>query len=342
MKRIHILILAAIKAIIINLPQLYAQSIQRADLISRLKAEQALSDSIAAMDSTSQCVEFRSELLKALLPDIRVFVCNNLLILNREGIRANLGEPEWSGNGKGKYYRSPKVAEFLKSRNIELKTPEDAIQITKLTEALIDARHYIWMLCTNTKGFTVFDDKFLKWFFSGTDNWKYDAQLYGTGWTVTKTYVGPPAQIMMPPTYYIEIDANHKFLDIKQLDMWKDVPDSNDVSIDSFYVSYDTISGIVKLRGILLKRYSKEKLRDFPIAIGIENISGKKYSYNLIDSTRTDHNGLFCVSSKIQNAKHLVFRCGVGQYVSYGKLDDIISALREKRVAPNQVLKPTE
>jgi hypothetical protein len=218
MKRIHILILAAITAIIINLPQLYAQSKQRADLISRLKAEQASSDSIAAMDSTSQCVEFRSELLKALLPDIRVFVCNNLLILNREGIRVNLGEPEWSGNGKGKYYRSPKVAEFLKSRNIKLKTPEDAIQITKLTEALIDARQYIWMLRTNTKEFTVFDDKFLKWFFSATNNWEYNAQLFGTVWTVTKKYIGPPACTIEPPVYRIDIDDHHVFKDIQILD----------------------------------------------------------------------------------------------------------------------------
>jgi hypothetical protein len=117
------------------------------------------------------------------------------------------------------------------------------------------------------------------------------------------------------------------------------------VNIDSCEISYDTISGIVKVSGILFDRINKERLREYPISIGSEYSSAKAkktYSFNVIDSTKTNHSGRFCVSAKIVNAEHLVFRCGIGEYMSYGKLDDMILAIKEKRVAPNQALKLTE
>jgi hypothetical protein len=340
MNRLSLLIFLTLATLLLGISMLHAQSTQDVDSTSWLNAERALKDYLKSRDLDSRYVEYKSAFLRSQLPDLRIFVINKrLLLLNQQGKIFDLDVPEWRGDSSGHFFIYPKMTEFLKCRGIKIDSASDAIRLTDLVDALSSAPTHIYMLSTNTKGFTVFDEDFLKWFFSSKEtNWKDKAEQNSKGWTVTTEYVGPPSQIMEQPTYCIQVDANRKFLDIKQLDIWKNVPDSNDVNIDSFYVSYDTIAGIVKLSGILLNRYSKERLRDFPIVIGIENISGKKYSYNRIDSTRTDHNGRFCISSEIQNAKHLVFRYGIGYYVSYGKLDDIISALREKRVAPNQAL----
>ncbi|MGA3286260.1 MAG: hypothetical protein ABSD46_02410 [Bacteroidota bacterium] len=116
------------------------------------------------------------------------------------------------------------------------------------------------------------------------------------------------------------------------------------VNIDSCKISYDTISGIVKVSGVLLERVTKERLREFHVAIGLDKSSGKKYVFKVIDSTKTDYDGHFCLSLKPQEAEHMIFRYGSPGSIltSYSRLNKIISELKDNSVAPNQALKLME
>jgi hypothetical protein len=47
-------------------------------------------------------------------------------------------------------------------------------------------------------------------------NWEFIATRKGPTWLVEEKYVGPPAMIMMPPTWEIIMDEHKRFLDIRQ------------------------------------------------------------------------------------------------------------------------------
>jgi hypothetical protein len=72
------------------------------------------------------------------------------------------------------------------------------------------------MLRLNTKDYTVFDERFLKWLYASGDNWKYTGAKKGDGWEVKVEYVGPPAMVQQPPTYELVVDEENRFVDLRR------------------------------------------------------------------------------------------------------------------------------
>jgi hypothetical protein len=188
------------------------------------RAESAIADHLKRIDPNMRSAEFRSNLLRKHLPDLRLFVRfdrhmsgeTRLFFVNRSGEITALPEEEWRGNPAEGCFRVARIAEFLKQRQIPVRSSEAALEFAKLFEEIQGAANYVAFLKVNTKDFTVFDKAFMEGQYGPRTYWQYSAVKSTNGWTVKVEYVGPPASILNPPTYEIDLDEVQMFRDLRR------------------------------------------------------------------------------------------------------------------------------
>jgi hypothetical protein len=171
-------------------------------------------------DPEIRSAEYRSARMSRFLPDHRVFVktgpydgTSSIFVLERSGKVHDLGEGIWKGGEDG-VVRAGEVAEFVKGRKIAVRSPEEAVEAARFFEELQGSSNYVKFLQINTKGFRVFDSRFISKFYGDRSEWKYTGEKRDGGWKVTVEYVGPPAMIQQPPVYAIDVDGDARITDI--------------------------------------------------------------------------------------------------------------------------------
>ena len=188
------------------------------------RAEAAIAEHLKRIDPNMHSGEFKSHLLRKHLPDVRLFVRfdrhmsgeTRLFFVNKSGKVTPLPEEEWRGNVDEQCFRVARVVEFLKQRKMPVQSADEALEFAKLFEEIQGAANYVAFLKINTKDFTVFDKAFIEGQFGPRTHWKYSSSARTNGWTVKVEYVGPPASIMQPPTYEIDVDEQKLFRDLRR------------------------------------------------------------------------------------------------------------------------------
>jgi hypothetical protein len=205
-------------------PQAAGQSTTKEATNEWAKADTAMANHLRQIDPNMRSAEFASFLLRKYLPDFKVHVRfdrhlsgeTRIFLVNRLGEITPLPNEEWRKNDAEKFARSRQVAEFFRRQKIKVASAEDAVEVAKLFEELQGAAFYVAFLNINTKDFRVFDKEFIESQFGPRINWKYSAEKRKEGWSVKEEYVGPPASIMNPPVYEIDLDEQQMFQDLRR------------------------------------------------------------------------------------------------------------------------------
>jgi hypothetical protein len=169
--------------------------------------------------------EVRKDLVRKYLPDVRLYVRDGafsgdtmIWVLTKDGQIADLGDGTWRGVGGDQYWAVEKVSEYLNGRKIKVENAQQAVEVAKLVEQIASSPGYVGMLRLNTKDYTVFDERFLKWMYAPRDqDWKYTAKPAGNGWEVKVEYAGPRAMVQQPPTYDMVLDEGKCFVDLRRV-----------------------------------------------------------------------------------------------------------------------------
>jgi len=189
------------------------------------EAEAKFKEYCKSIDPDLHYAIVRSERLEKLLPGFRVYVPiadvhligkSDLFLVDRQGKVSDLGEAVWTGDNPSKSFQVKKIAAFLKLRRIKVANADDAIEVAKLFEELVQAPGYVSFLRDNTNHFTVFDKRFIERSYGPRSDYQYSATPRDGGWRVKVDYVGPPAMIQAPPKYEIDLDERQRFSDLRQ------------------------------------------------------------------------------------------------------------------------------
>ena len=195
-----------------------------ADSNAWTKAEATLAAHLKQVDPTMHYGEYKSRLLRKYFPNSRLFVRydrhlsteTRLYFLNAQGEITPIHDEQWRGEAAARYLKVPSVADHLRSLKIPVKTSDDAVEVTKLFEEIQGASHYLAFLWINTSQFQSFDREFMEQQYGPRVHWQYQAASATNGWTVKVQYVGPPANVMQPPTYALEVDGQQLFKDVRR------------------------------------------------------------------------------------------------------------------------------
>jgi hypothetical protein len=187
-------------------------------------ADAAMAAHFKQIDPNMRSAIFASDLFRRYLPDFRVYVRfdrhlsgeTRIFLVNRRGEITPLPNEEWRKNDAEKFSRSQQVAKFLRRQKIKVSSAEDAVEVAKLFEEVQGAANYVEFLNINTKDFKVFDKAFIESQFGPRTDWKYSGKKRNEGWSVKVEYVGPPASIMQPPVYEIDLDGQQIFRDLRR------------------------------------------------------------------------------------------------------------------------------
>jgi hypothetical protein len=188
------------------------------------KADAAAAAHLKQIDPNMRSAILASDLLRRYLPDFRVYVRfdrhmggeTRIFLVNRSGEITPLPNEEWTRKDGEKFSRSPQVAEFIRQRKIKVQSAEEAVEVAKLFEEVQGAANYVAFLNINTKDFKIFDKAFIESQFGPRTDWKYSGKKRHEGWSVKVEYVGPPASIMQPPVYEIDLDGEQTFRDLRR------------------------------------------------------------------------------------------------------------------------------
>ena len=208
----------------ISPPQTPGQSTTKEATNEWAKADTAITNHLKQIDPNMRSAVFASALLRKYLPDFKVHVRfdrhlageTRIFLVNRRGEITPLPNEEWRKNDAEKFSRSSQVAEFLRRQKIRVESAEEAVEAAKLFEEVQGAAFYVAFLNINTRDFTVFDKAFIESQFGPRINWKYSAEKRKKGWLVKEEYVGPPASVMNPPVYEIDLDEQQMFQDLRR------------------------------------------------------------------------------------------------------------------------------
>lgn len=172
-------------------------------------------------DPTIQWVEMRSNLVSEYLPGhiMRLIETtrigrSRIYAVSVSGDVIDLGSGTWSRKKGEEHSRNRKLSDFLRARSIAVTGANAAISLVKLTEEVSYAPMRATMLRRSTNNFTIFDSRLydrLSW----NENWEYDAKRNEGYWLVTRSYVGPPASILVPPRWEIVLDKKGHLVEIR-------------------------------------------------------------------------------------------------------------------------------
>jgi hypothetical protein len=172
-------------------------------------------------DPTIQWVEMRSRLLSEYLSGhiVRLIETTRsgrscIFAVSVSGEISDLGSGAWSQKKGQEYFRSVKLSDFFRVQDISVADADTAIGIIKLTEEISYAPGQATMLRRSTNNFTIFDSRLYERF-SWNENWEYDAKRKAGYWLVTRSYVGPPASIIVPPRWEIVLGKKGQLVEIR-------------------------------------------------------------------------------------------------------------------------------
>jgi hypothetical protein len=212
-----IITLAFLVGFVALAPFAFAQSQEKENANVWAKAEAKIEAHLKGIDPKMRYAEFKSERLSKYLPEYRVFVGferntigeTALFLVNQDAETTDLDDDDRAG-----------ISKFLRARMIQVKTPEDAVEFAKFFKELKGAQSYVASLYINTKGFTVFDKRYIEYYYGerADTDWKYTSEKREGGWKVSVTYVGnPDASIIVPPRYEIEVDEKGNFREMSEV-----------------------------------------------------------------------------------------------------------------------------
>ena len=187
-------------------------------------------------------IEVKSGLITKYLPNYKIFADRRFVfVLDKKGHIICLGET-WPL--KRPFETAPDFevkifSEFIQSLKIQVKDEKSAIEMVKLKEVVCDGNGYV-------------DDKELE---VREQTWKYSASKKNKIWHVRMGYIGPPASIIVPPIWKIELDDVDHLRVIKELDLgFCDVNFDGDCDLDDVKkleeLIGECIPGSTKFNGI--------------------------------------------------------------------------------------------
>jgi len=172
-------------------------------------------------DPSIRWVEMRSNLVSEYLPGHIMRLIETIRIgrsriytVSVSGDVVDLGSGTWSRKKGEEHSRNRKLSDFLRAQSIAVTGANAAISLVKLTEEVSYAPMRATMLRRSTNNFTIFDSRLydrLSW----DENWEYDAKRNEGYWLVTRSYVGPPASIIVPPRWEIVLDKKGHLVEIR-------------------------------------------------------------------------------------------------------------------------------
>lgn len=149
-------------------------------------------------------VEVKSKLITKYMPDYKIFADRRFIfVLDKKGHIICLGET-WPLDKvfvSAPDFEVKKYSEFVRDLKIQINDEKSAIEMVKLKEIVCDGNGYV-------------DDKELE---LRERTWKYRASKKNKTWYVRMDYIGPPASIMEPPVWKIELDQDDCVRVIKEL-----------------------------------------------------------------------------------------------------------------------------
>ena len=167
-------------------------------------------------------VEYQSQPVFKYLPDYKIYLIetsligtSNLFAVSADGNVIELkGDQFGSMDGKGPFRNEP-FSNFILKQQIKVEDTNAAIEDGKFIEELAFASNRWMYIRHNSRDFRVFK----AWVFSraGTvddPNWQWFAQKQANGWIVSRSYIGPPASIMMPPKWNLVCDEQGRIVEV--------------------------------------------------------------------------------------------------------------------------------
>ena len=148
-------------------------------------------------------IEVKSKLITKYLTDYRIFADRRFMfVLDKKGHIICLGEtwPLKRPFETAPDFEVKKLSEFFRNLRIQVKDEGSAIDLIKLSEII------------QGNGYT--DDKELE---RRDRSWAYKVSKKDKKWYVTMRYIGPPAQIMEPPVWKIQLEQYDYLQTIKEL-----------------------------------------------------------------------------------------------------------------------------
>lgn len=191
------------------------------------QAEAKMEDHLKSLGPKMLSVELKSERLKKYLPEFRVFVRfdrdkieqSSLFLVNQAAEIADFGDDDWDHEASAKYGRFPRLTDFLRAREIPVKTLEDAIGFTRFFEELQAAPDHVRTLRMDMKNFAAFDKQTMEMVHPRDADWEYTSVKREGGWKVMIRFVGDSSvSIIMPPSYELDADEKGGFRDLRRYD----------------------------------------------------------------------------------------------------------------------------
>lgn len=155
-----------------------------------------------------------SERIKKFLPEYQIIVRLSDRMKDRGKILTHLAsgkttfiDDTWIVNEFLNTVQNTSLSAFMTTLNLAVPDKGTAIEVTKLFEDL--GWHCSKSLIDDSTG----QPQDLPG--RDTVNWKYSAEKIANSWMVDKVYIGPPASIMNPPLYEINMTKDNRLLNVK-------------------------------------------------------------------------------------------------------------------------------
>jgi hypothetical protein len=169
-------------------------------------------------------VEYTTGSIRRFLPEHRIFVLTGyriishsvLFAVSRRGEIVDLGQGDrWINTAEGKA-RNSLLTGFVVSQKIVLAEPQDVVDCVRFIWDLSGAANLV--TCSRINGVKcsepgLFDGDELH---AGWDPayWKLTPRREASTWIITMSYVGPPAQTVLPPIYELTVDEGDRLVDV--------------------------------------------------------------------------------------------------------------------------------
>ena len=167
-------------------------------------------------------VEFQSPRVKNHLGNHKIYIIetnitgiSNLYAVSLLGEVNDLrGNTFGSMDGK-RPYKNEAFSDFIKQQQIVIPDANTAIETGMFIEELASAASRWMYLKQNSNDFKIFKT----WIFNnewtvGSPSWEWYAEPCKDGWIVSRRYIGPPASIMVPPRWKLDLDENNQIVEV--------------------------------------------------------------------------------------------------------------------------------
>jgi hypothetical protein len=166
-------------------------------------------------DVSSEEMQIVGNLIKKYLPAYQIYAIDpytsqnsKLIARSEDGKMIDLGhESDLSSIPTPR----TKLVDFIARQNIPVTEGSDAVSIINLINYIRFAPNRARMIRRNTKNGTIYDERIYGLFICDYRYWEHTPTKLEDRWLVSVDYTGPPASIMVPPEYFLEVDDEGNF-----------------------------------------------------------------------------------------------------------------------------------